>query len=181
MSEGAQVVGGWQGRSGPVEHRVEAGVRAHYDRIDRLHTEDGFLVRGGQLVSNGEPTITTANARAWVHALALHLTDAATWGPVTVTPGARLELIDTWERDRLAGLLVQGPAQRVLLPGLGVYGALTQTLGLFVGAYRGFSPAIPLATDVVKPELAVNYEAGARCRGRGCAPRRSAFSTTTRT
>ncbi len=103
VSEGAQVVGGWQGRSGPVEHRVEAGVRAHYDRIDRLHTEDGFLMRGGQLVPNGEPTITTANARAWVHALALHLTDAATWGPVTVTPGARLELIDTWERDRLAG------------------------------------------------------------------------------
>ena len=28
VSEGAQVVGGWQGRSGPVEHRVEAGVRA---------------------------------------------------------------------------------------------------------------------------------------------------------
>ena len=162
VSEGAQVVGGWQGRSGPVEHRVEAGVRAHYDRIDRQHTEDGFLVRSGQLVPDGEPTIPTANARAWVHALALHVTDAATWGPVTFTPGVRLELIDTWERDRLEGLLVQGAAQRVLLPGLGVYGALTPALGVFAGAYRGFSPAIPSTTGMVRPELAVNYEAGAR-------------------
>jgi Fe(3+) dicitrate transport protein len=162
VSEGAQVVGGWQGRSGPVEHRVEAGARYHYDRIDRLHTEDGFLMRSGQLVPNGEPTITTANARAWVHALALHVTDAATWGPVTVMPGARMELIDTWERDRLAGLLVQGAAQRVFIPGIGVYGALTQSLGVFAGAYRGFSPGIPSVTDTVRPELAVNYEAGAR-------------------
>ena len=59
--------------------------------------------------------------------------------------------------------MVQGPAQRVLLPGLGVYGALTPTLGLFAGAYRGFSPAIPSARpDASRPELAVNYEAGAR-------------------
>ena len=79
------------GRGGRV--RSSTGSRpacaVHYDRIDRLHTEDGFLMRGGQLVPNGEPTITTANARAWVHALALHVTDAATWGPVTVTPGVR--------------------------------------------------------------------------------------------
>ena len=56
VSEGARIVGGWQGRSGPVQHRVEAGVRYHYDRIDRLHTEDGFLMQGGQLVRTTEPT-----------------------------------------------------------------------------------------------------------------------------
>jgi Fe(3+) dicitrate transport protein len=162
VSEGVQVVGGWQGRSGPVEHRVEAGVRYHYDRIDRLHTEDGFLMQGGQLVPDGEPTITTANARSWVHALAMNVSDAATWGPVTVTPGARLELIDTWERNRIAGVLVQGPAQRVFIPGVGVYGALTPSLGVLAGAYRGFSPAVPSTNTSVRPELAVNYEAGAR-------------------
>jgi Fe(3+) dicitrate transport protein len=162
VSEGAQVVGGWHGKSGPVDHRVEAGIRYHYDRIDRLHTEDGFLMRDGQLVPDGQPTIITSNARAWVHALALQASDAASWGPVTVTPGARLELIDTWERDRLEGVLVQGAAQRVFIPGLGVYGALTPSLGVFAGAYRGFSPGIPSTADVVRPELAVNYEAGAR-------------------
>jgi Fe(3+) dicitrate transport protein len=162
VSEGAQVVAGWQGRSGVVEHRVEAGVRYHYDRIDLLHTEEGFLMRGGALIRDDGPTITTANSRAWVHALAINLTDAATWGPVTVTPGARLELIDTWKRDRLSGVLVQGVPQRVFIPGIGIYGALTETLGLLAGAYRGFSPGVPSTTDRVRPELAVNYEAGVR-------------------
>jgi Fe(3+) dicitrate transport protein len=162
VSEGAQIVGGWQGRSGPIEHRLEVGVRYHYDRIDFQHTEDGFLMRSGQLVSDGKPTITTANSRAWVHALAMHVIDAATWGPLTVTPGARVEVIDTWERDRLAGVLVQGAEQRVFLPGVGVYGALTPTFGLLAGVYRGMSPGVPSTTAFVRPELAVNYEAGMR-------------------
>ena len=53
---------------------MEAGVRYHYDRIDRLHTEDGFLMIGGNLMPIGAAhrTITTANGRAWANALALH-------------------------------------------------------------------------------------------------------------
>ena len=91
------MIGGWRGPTGPVAHRVEAGVRYHYDRIDRLHTEDGFLMRGGNLVPTGDaPTIDRpSTSRAWAHALALHLIDAATWGRLTLTPGVRVELIDT--------------------------------------------------------------------------------------
>ena len=57
VSQGVQVIGGWQGQSGAVAHRVEAGIRYHYDRIDRLHTEEGFLMRGGNLV----PVVPNAN------------------------------------------------------------------------------------------------------------------------
>ena len=53
VSQGVQVIGGWQGQTGAVTHRVEAGIRYHYDRIDRLHTEDGFLMRDGNLVPIG--------------------------------------------------------------------------------------------------------------------------------
>ena len=169
VSQGVQVIGGWEGQSGVVAHRVEAGVRFHYDRIDKLHTEDGFLMRGGNLVSNMQPTITTANGRAWANALAMHLTDAVTWGPVTVTPGVRVELIQTHARDRRFGTVAAGDPQRVVIPGLGVYGALTPSLGLFAGAYRGFSPAAPPQfTDdgqvitTARPEIAVNYDAGVR-------------------
>jgi Fe(3+) dicitrate transport protein len=171
VSQGVQVVGGWQGQSGPIAHRVEAGVRYHYDRIDRLHTEDGFLMRDGNLVPNGRPTITTANGRAWTNALALHLTDAASWGPLTLTPGVRVELIETRSRNRLTGVELKGPPQRVVIPGVGVYGALTPSLGLLAGVYRGFSPAAPPQGEAadpnegfvgVQPELAVNYEAGVR-------------------
>ena len=65
------------------------------------------------------------------------------WGPVTLTPGVRVELIDTWVRDRLEGREAQGAPQRVVIPGIGVYGALTPSLGLLAGVYRGFSPAAP--------------------------------------
>jgi len=162
VSQGVQVVGSWQGNTGPVTHRVEAGVRLHYDRIDRLHTEDGFRMAGGNLVSANLPTITTANSRSWVRALAFHVTGASTWGPVTLTPGLRIEHIDTWVRDRLAGTQVQGATQQVFIPGIGVFGALTPSLGLLAGVYRGFSPAVPGQPNTVKPELSVNYEAGVR-------------------
>jgi Fe(3+) dicitrate transport protein len=137
-------------------------VRLHHDRIDFLHTEDGYKMLDGNLIPTGEATITTANRRNWANALALHLTDAATWGRLTVTPGLRLELIETHVRDRQTGADGWGPAQRVLIPGLGAYFELTPALGLLAGAYRGFSPAAPALTGPARPETSVNYEAGAR-------------------
>jgi Fe(3+) dicitrate transport protein len=162
VSQGVQVIGGWQGDTGPLSHRAEAGVRLHYDRIDRLHTEDGFRMLDGNLVRTLNPTITTANGRNWVRALAFHASGASTWGPLTLTPGLRVELIDSWVRDRLKGIEVQGATQQVVLPGIGVFGALTRSLGLLAGVYRGFSPAAPGQLNTVKPELSVNYEAGVR-------------------
>jgi Fe(3+) dicitrate transport protein len=167
VSQGVQVVGRWQGLTGPVEHRLEAGVRFHYDRIDYLHSEDGFLMRDGNLVPNGRPTIVTGNARNWAHALALNIADAASWGRLTVTPGVRVELINTWSHRRptttdATDVIVEGAPQRVVIPGIGVYGALTPSLGLLAGVYRGFSPATPGQPATVKPETAVNYDAGIR-------------------
>jgi Fe(3+) dicitrate transport protein len=123
-------------------------------------------MQGGELVSDGGPTMTTADARAWVHALAVHLTDATTWGPLTVTPGARIEIIATRLRDRLLGTLDQGSPQRVLIPGIGTYLALAPTLGLLAGIQRGFSPAARGPAGSVRPETSVNYEGGVRFSSR---------------
>jgi Fe(3+) dicitrate transport protein len=71
----------------------------------------------------------------------------------------------------MTGTELSGSPQRVVIPGLGVYGALTPSLGLLAGVYRGFSPAGPPQTAETSgpiddrgadPELAVNYEAGVR-------------------
>jgi Fe(3+) dicitrate transport protein len=160
VSQGAQVIASWHGESGPVAHRVEGGVRYHYDRIDRLHTENGFRMTAGNLVYDNGPTITTANNRHWANALAMHLTDAATWGPLTLTPGVRVELINTVARDRVDGTEVEGTPQRVVIPGIGAYAQLAPMFGVLAGAYRGFSPAAP--GQPVKPETSVNYDAGFR-------------------
>ncbi len=161
VSQGLQSVGRWTTSTGPVSHNLELGVRYHFDSIDRLHTEDGFLVRAGELVATGDPTDTTANNRDSTHAVALHVTDALTWGRLVVTPGFRVEVLRSQSVDRLSGVRQEG-ATEVFLPGLGVYGALTRSLGLFAGVYQGFSPPAPGQPSEALPEKSVNVESGAR-------------------
>ncbi|MDC0711369.1 TonB-dependent receptor [Stigmatella sp. ncwal1] len=159
VSQGIQSVARWSPTTGPVKHNVELGVRYHYDRIDRLHTEDGFLTLAGELIPDGKATRTTADNIDSTHALAFHVTDALAWERLLVTPGVRLEVIRSHSKDHLTGTTDKG-SLNVLMPGLGLYGALTRSLGLFAGAYRGFSPPAP--GQNAKPEKSINYEGGAR-------------------
>lgn len=166
VSQGVQSVARWTTTTGPLSHSLEAGARYHFDSIERHHTEDGFRTVGGELVPDGRPTATTADNLDSTNALALHVTDAISWGRLVVTPGARLEVIRSRSVDSLAGTREDG-AVEVVMPGLGVYGALTRSLGLFGGVYRGFSPPAPGQGDTVLPEKSINYEAGARWMRRG--------------
>ncbi|PTL77955.1 TonB-dependent receptor domain-containing protein [Vitiosangium sp. GDMCC 1.1324] len=166
VSQGLQSVARWSTTTGPLAHSLEVGVRYHYDSIDRRHTEDGFRMVGGELVPEGEPTVTTADNKDSTHAVSLHATDAIAWGPLVVTPGVRLELIRSQSVDRMTGKTQRG-AVEVLMPGVGVHGSLTRDLGLFGGVYRGFSPPAPGQPEAVLPEKSINYEAGARWARRG--------------
>ncbi len=146
--------------TGPVRHAVEAGARYHYDEVKRVHSQDGFLMTGGVLVPDGQPTEVTADNRASAYALALHAMDVVSLGPVTVSPGARVELIRTVFADALGdGTTVSTRA--VLVPGIGVHWQALPALGAFVGVHRGFSPAAPGPT-VSPPESSANFEAGVR-------------------
>lgn len=166
VSQGLQSIARWTATTGPLSHNVEVGARFHYDSIRRLHTEDAFLMQGGQLVRTNEPTYTTADNKDSTHAIALHATDAIGWGPLVLTPGVRMEIIRSASRNHLTGTESSG-AVEVLMPGMGVYGALTRELGLFAGAYRGFSPPAPGQPNAVLPEKSINYEAGTRWTRRG--------------
>ncbi|RKG80081.1 TonB-dependent receptor family protein [Corallococcus terminator] len=166
VSQGIQSVARWTATTGPLSHNAEFGVRYHYDSIDRRHTQDGFLMVGGELVPEGGPTQVTADNKDSTHALALHATDAIAWGPLVVTPGVRLEIIRSKSHDTLAGTVDHGSLE-ALMPGVGVYGAITPVLGLFAGAYRGFSPPAPGQPQEVSAEKSINYEAGARWSRRG--------------
>ena len=161
VSQGLQSVARFSATTGPLSHSVELGARYHFDEIDRLHTEDGFRMVGGQLVPEGRPTATTANNRDGTHAVALHATDAMAWEWLVVTPGVRLEVLRSQSIDRLAGETQKGSLEAVM-PGLGVHGSLSRTLGLFAGVYRGFSPPAPGQPQEVLPERSTNFETGAR-------------------
>ena len=146
--------------TGPLSHRVEYGARVHNDRIERRHSEDGFIVAGGQLLPEGTATTVTAFNDASTLAFSLHAIDAVTFRKLTVTPGLRVELMRSTFVDKLDHTTTHGSAH-ALLPGLGVYQELIQHFGVLGGVYRGFSPPAPGSAGV-GPELSVNYEAGMR-------------------
>ena len=161
VSQGVQSTVSFKPKTGPLSHRIEYGVRIHYDSVKRLHTQDGFLVNGLALDPDGRATDTTARNDAHTWALAMYAMDAITWGPVTLTGGARLESIRSVNDDHLAqrqDVLVQ----QVVLPGAGVFVALPRDFGAFAGVNQGFSPVPPGQPTPVRPEKSMNYEVGAR-------------------
>jgi Fe(3+) dicitrate transport protein len=161
VSQGIQSVGHGNFTTGPIEHRAEVGLRYHYDRIARRHSEDSFLLIGGEPFPDGGPTAVTAFNRAYTHAVSVHAVDALSAGPVTLTPGIRAEIIRSTAEDQLTGEV----SHRLLvtpLPGVGAFWDAGRGLGVLAGVYRGFSPPEPGSSSDVKPESSWNYEAGAR-------------------
>ncbi len=143
---------------GVIRQDLEAGVRVHLDRVDRLHTEDPFQMRSGSLVADGGPTDVLIDSRAGALALATHVHDDLQWRGLHVLPGARLESITSARDDSDEGSV----RRDILLPGLGLLAELTPALDVFAGAHRGFSPVPPGEPEEVKPEVSWNVEAGAR-------------------
>lgn len=165
VSQGLQTQINVATKTGPVEHRFVYGVRAHYDEIVRKHTQDGFVVRGGRLLPDGRVTELTADNTASTHALALWATDSMTLGPVTVTPGIRLEAIHASYAERLPSpgeLPIDGAIYRTLIPGASAYWQVNHDIGVLAGVHKGFSPVPPEQARTTQPESSVNYEAGAR-------------------
>ena len=160
VSQGVQSTAHVRGKTGRVYHSAEYGVRFHNDRTSRLQTRDTFGMQSGRLSFQQVPTSTVTRNEASTQAVALHATNAMTFGYLTATPGVRVELI-RWKYDDALTDTHQADGYNVLLPGLGLYQALTRDFGLLAGVYRGFSPAAPGPTRA-EPEKAWNYEAGVR-------------------
>jgi Fe(3+) dicitrate transport protein len=161
VSQGVQSQLELSSKTGPLAHSLQAGARVHYDSIERRHSENEFRMVDGRLEPVASPTlVTTANFQQ-TYALALHALDAITWRDLTLTPGARVELIRSDSKDRKARKKKTVADTIAVMPGVGAYYAFTDHLGILAGVYRGFSPPPP-GDEAAKPEYSVNYEAGAR-------------------
>jgi Fe(3+) dicitrate transport protein len=147
-------------QTGPVAHRIEYGLHLHHDRIDRRHSQDGFLTIAGDLVPDGTPTEVTAYNRESTDAISLHAIDAITWNRFTLTPGVRVEVMQSASLDRATGVETRGKTQAVM-PGIGAWVGITEDLGVLAGVYRGYSPPAP-GQDDAEPESSTNFEGGAR-------------------
>jgi Fe(3+) dicitrate transport protein len=161
VSQGVQTVARWTVKSDDFENRLEYGARVHYDSIERRHSQEGFLMRAGQLVSDGRPNEITADNKASTLALALYAANSLAWKRLIVTPGIRAEILRSQFDDYAQKTRAIGTEQ-VFLPGLGTYVAITKNLGAIAGVYRGYSPPPPGSTAVTRAEDAINYEGGFR-------------------
>ncbi|MFO0679736.1 MAG: TonB-dependent receptor [Polyangiaceae bacterium] len=164
VSQGIQTAVRYNPKTGPVTHKIEYGLRAHYDEIVRIHSSDPYVVDAGRLVRAPELSTTEANNKVGTMAFAMYAMDAVTIHRLTVTPGIRVENIHGRYTDKLTNA-ESGGVQNVVIPGVGAYYAFTKEFGALAGVHKGFSPAVADSGNV-KPEESVNYEAGARYASR---------------
>ncbi len=161
VSQGLQTTLRWRPKTGPFTHRIEAGVRGHFDAIERLHTRRAYGIDRNEMVPTDDTVVTESDNEGSTLALAMHAIDAVTWKFLTITGGARVESIRGESEDALTGESVR-LGQQVVLPGGGVFVALPADLGAFAGVYRGFSPIPPPASSSTEAEQSLAYEWGMR-------------------
>jgi Fe(3+) dicitrate transport protein len=147
-----------------VASEAEFGVRAHFERQDRLQENgDTPTARSGVLVESNVRTNDAYSTFAQNRFL---------FGGWTVIPGVRLEHVRFGRTNRLenAGAGVAGDTDLTrVIPGIGVSHTTGEQITLFGGVHRGFAP--PRTEDIISntggvidldPELSWNYETGFR-------------------
>ena len=168
LSEGIQLSANLAGDFGFLRHSLALGARFHRDRVRRTHTEQGFLMRSGALVQDGEAPERARWDEGSARAIALYAQEEVTlFDRLTLTPGLRFE----WIRTRLENPLATGDApiaqsatDVVVVPGIGALWSIYGGLSVLGGVHRGFSPVSPGQPEQTDPETSINYEGGFRYR-----------------
>ena len=169
LSEGVQTtLGARLGRAG-AGALVEAGLRLHADEMDRFQWVDTYGIAAGQteLVAEGAPG-TDSNRIESARAVAGFVQTEVEAGPVTLTPGVRVEAVRLRRDDygkadperTGVDLATRENTASAVIPGLGAVVEVGGGWRLFGGVHRGFAP--PDSRDETRPESSVNAEAGVR-------------------
>lgn len=177
VSQGVQAAVAVYPETKYVDQKIELGARFHRDQVIRDHTEEGYSMVSSTLVPEGGDAVTTTLNRGVASTGAFHLYDEIRIvDRLTVSPGARVELIDTQFRNELAG--DQSRAFRaVFIPGVGAHVQIVDWLGAFAGVHSGFSPVAPGQAAEVRPERSVNYEGGLRVGWEGLSAEATGYYT----
>ncbi|MFZ5623497.1 MAG: TonB-dependent receptor family protein [Gemmatimonadota bacterium] len=154
-----------------VSQRLDAGVRAHFERQDRRQV-NGARHDSREPAPAGDVNggLRERNIRT-NEAYAAYLQDQLSLGAFTLTPGVRIEHVRYHRSNELGTAPVKGStALTQWIPGLGATWAVARTTTLFAGVHRGFAP--PRTEDIIDnssggvvdldPELSWNYELGVR-------------------
>lgn len=150
---------------GPVEQRLQFGLRFHHDSIRRLHTEDSYRMQAGRLEADGAAQRVNADNVGNSYAFSAFAVDEIAFKGLLVTPGIRFEFIRTSHEDNPSRLVTDGQ-QVVLLPGAGAIYRFNSHVSVLGGVHLGFGPVapqlVPQGETAPAPEESLNYELGAR-------------------
>lgn len=143
-----------------LDHQIDVGIRYHEDEVRRRHQQRSYLMRSVQLVSDGIERPYKTNNFAHTDALAVSLSNQISWADWTFNVGVRHEDISGRVDNILTGTSVESD-QSITAPGFGAHLQLTDTIGVLVGVYVGFSPSGP-GKSGADAEESTNFEYGVR-------------------
>ncbi len=146
--------------TGPIAQVIQAGARFHADEIERDQPLSAWEMVNGRMVPTDDAAVGPGTENNdFGRAFAVFAKDTVTWGPVSLSPGLRVEVVTTGREDASGS---REQTNTAVLPGVGLLVAALPQLSLLAGVHRGFSPVAPGQDESVDPETSWNYEAGAR-------------------
>ncbi|WP_062054171.1 TonB-dependent receptor family protein [Aquimarina longa] len=156
-----------------VQH-LEAGIRYHEDDEDRFQWVDRYAFQNQELIrTTVSEKGTDANRIVSAKALAAHLLYTVKIENLTLTPGLRYENITLTRTDYGTNdpsrtgqdLSIRENEVDVWIPGMGANYRFSNSLSIFGGVHKGFSP--PSNTPGQNAEESINYELGSRFSFKG--------------
>lgn len=168
-SKGVQSTLGSKFSTGKVDHRVDIGIRYHYDNMDRFQWDDRYRMTNGVMIQTtvGIPG-TESNRIEDALAFSSFMQYGLKFKKLTANIGMRYENItmNGWnfgknnvDRDYNDTLLVSTTNTiSVIIPGVYVDYKFKPSFSTFLGVHKGFAP--PGNTPETKPEASINYELG---------------------
>jgi Fe(3+) dicitrate transport protein len=161
-SQGVQSVLGTEFKTGEFDHKLKFSARFHQDQADRFQRDDKYNLTNGQMILTNYGTPGGAgNKEQDTDATAIYLSDAITYGKLTVAPGLRYENIKLENTDYKSPSKNNVNHLNVFVPSLGSIYKFNDNLASFASIHKGFNPPSP-GIDDMKEEESVNYEAGIR-------------------
>jgi len=163
-SQGIQSELYWTNKIAGLAHQFNIGLRFHQDQIERNHTEDSFLMRSANLLSDGSDQIATTTNVEKTDAVSLFVQDTISGKDLDVTLGIRGEFFDSSYQNLVLGKQDEWlkKSSRIWLPSISLFYSLSEQAGILFGIHEGFIPTSLQESPDINIENSINYEFGAR-------------------
>lgn len=161
FSQGVQSKVSWDGRWSNIDITLDTGLRIHQDQVHRYHRNRFFVMQQGSTVLSGSPDTLAIHNVDEVTAIAGFVNAKWVTDDWHISTGIRVENIAGDANDYLSENRTTNN-DTILLPGIGVFYQVAESMGILAGINKGFVPNSPGQAQDINPEQSWNYELGLR-------------------